>query len=214
MKNRSSKIITIVLAIVVVLIVGAYLIYKSVGPKVLAFTIEQPSLIATGKKLSNVEVWAIQNNEGKEVAVKLGAMELQEADANGNQTWTMEVPEKPSAEVTKLVARGYASSFRVGTLELPAATPADLNAEVWPSKSVEGITGGIKSITGKKMEFGMDVPVGGMLNVTLADNVKITDSRGRPAAVSLLKPRTRIAIIGEFTDDIEFMATAIEILAK
>jgi hypothetical protein len=207
------KKVIILIVVVAVIVVGWLAFFKKSGPKVSSFVVEPPSLILTGEKIAKAEVWAIQTNaDGKADSFELGAMELQEADAQGMQTWTLTIPAKPAQPITHIEARAYDEKNGETTTVLQYTTAEEIAAAVWPPQPENVIPGTVKSISGSKIVFIMDVPAGSTLNVTLAKDAKVVDAKGKATTFATIKKGSRINLIGDFTDDIEFTATQIELV--
>ncbi len=227
-----KKIIIIVIAVLV--IAGGIYAYKSskhvevdsipvsgtinVTPttNLKAFTVERvdissPMFLVIGFELSKVEVWYVPVGGALSSPKKFGDMEMVEANAKGEQTWLLEVPQK-KMDLSAVFVKAYDNAGKnVGELALVVKGKEGLNSELWPAIPTPALTGSVTSITGSTFVLKAGKPIAGEIKVTVDAKATILDSKGKPVTVSSIKKGSNVTVIGKYTDDGAFTANQVEI---
>ncbi len=144
MEKQSSTWIVWIIVILVVLGLG-YWIYTASRPtgalstlqnqtaSLESFDVEKPNFVAHGTGLSKVEIWAVP--KGSDVPessyVLIGNAALQSTDPNGDQVWTLTIPESPIF-ASDIFAKGFdKDGLLMGKMSLPYSGVTEIYNNVW-----------------------------------------------------------------------------------
>jgi hypothetical protein len=206
--------IAIILGIIIVVI--AVVFWKSNNSSqssiVGSFTIEEGTFVATSTNATKVEILGVL--EGKKRGsgdVNLGQMELVEKNSAGEQTWIMMPPteKRPYAE---LYARGYnAENKDAGIRSLSVKGKDAIANAVWPTPKEMTIYGLVRELSGNTLRLSNGGARQTDIVVTLDPTIKLYDTTGKTISRTRLTKNTKIMVTGNFTDELAFKASQIEL---
>jgi hypothetical protein len=204
----------IIIGIIVIILggLGWKMYSKSSVNIVKSFVVEEGSFVATTQNASKVEVMGVP--EGMKMGkdnVNLGTMELVEKNDAGEQTWILATPAEKSSLIEVYAVAYNGEGKQSGTMSLPEKGTEALAQVIWPAPSEMVIYGLVREISGNTLRLSNGGPRAQDIVVTLPENVKILDLKGKAIARSRLTKNTKISVSGNFTDELAFAATYIEL---
>jgi hypothetical protein len=210
-----KRIIAIIIGIII--IIGGIWAWKSSQTSrvnnITSFEAQEGTLSATTKDaVTKVEVYGVLDGKKKGTAdVDLGTMDLVEKNAAGDQTWVLtNTPEKrPYAEL--FVKAFGVDNKEVGTRSLAIKGKDAITGAVWPSPKQTTIYGLVRELSGNTLRLSNGGPRTQDIVVSLDPTVKIFDTAGKLITRSRLTKDTKIAVTGNFTNELAFKASQIEL---